>query len=285
LLIVDPASGGRWLLDAGPDLREQVERMRGHPATRERRLAEAAHRVAAQPSDPPCGGGSKSMVATARPPLVDGIFLTHAHMGHIAGLLHLGSEAYAARELPVYGTLSMNSFLRGHEPWALLVDAGHVDPMVLEPGVPVALVGPDGRPVDGLTLTAFSVPHRDEVTDTVGFLVRGPRAALVYLPDIDKWERWDRPLEELLMEVDVALVDGTFFADGELPGRDMASIAHPFIVETMERLSVQPPGVRSRIWFTHLNHSNPAAEADGQAAQAVRGAGMHVAADGDIFTL
>jgi pyrroloquinoline quinone biosynthesis protein B len=263
LLIVDPLSGGRWLFDAGPDLREQVERMRGHPETRAAHLADTGR----------------------RPPLVDAIFLTHAHMGHVAGLLHLGNEAYAAHELPVYGTPSMDGFLRHHQPWALLVEAGQLVPVLLEPGVPVALLGPGGAPVPDLTVTAFTVPHRDEVTDTVGFLVRGPHASLVYLPDIDKWSRWERPLEDLLSEVDVALIDGTFFADGELPGRDMASIPHPFIRETIERLSTQDAALCGRVYFTHLNHGNPATDPHGDAAGQVREAGMHVAGEGDLFRL
>ena len=44
-----------------------------------------------------------------------------------------------------------------------------------------------------LRVTAIAVPHRDELSDTVGYRVRGPvRPRLLYVPDIDKWEKWDR---------------------------------------------------------------------------------------------
>ena len=80
------------------------------------------------------------------------------------------------------------------------------------------------------------MPHRDEYSETVGFLIRGPRRRVAFIPDIDKWERWSRPIEEAVAGCDVAYLDGTFFADGELPGRDMAEIPHPFVVESLRRM-------------------------------------------------
>ena len=258
LLVVDPESGGRWLFDATPDLREQVERARGHP-----------------PGRSPPGN---------RPPLFEAVYLTHAHMGHLAGLLQLGQEAYAARGQPVLGTARMVDFLERDEPWALAVRSGHLLPRALVPGQREPLRGPAGEPT-ALSVTAFLVPHRDEVTDTVGYLVEGPARRLVYLPDIDKWERWERPLEDLLADLDVALVDGSFFADGEIPGRSLADIPHPFISETLERLADQPLDLRRRVVFTHLNHSNPAADPAGEAARTVHAAGMSIAHEGQRFDL
>ena len=258
LLVVDPESGGRWLFDATPDLREQVERARGHP-----------------PGRSPPGN---------RPPLFEAIYLTHAHMGHFAGLLQLGQEAYAARGQPVLGTARMVDFLERDEPWALAVRSGHLAPRVLVPDRREPLLGPDGEPT-ALSVTAFLVPHRDEVTDTVGYLIEGPTRRLAYLPDIDKWERWERPLEDLLADVDIALVDGSFYADGEIPGRSLADIPHPFISETLTRLADQPASLRARVVFTHLNHSNPAATPDSPAAQAIQATGMSIAQEGQRFNL
>jgi len=252
LLLADPRAGRRWLFDATPDLRDQVEVARGHPATR--------------------------VEEGPRPPLFDGVFLTHAHLGHYTGLLQLGPEAYAAHDLPVYGTASMNALLAGQAPWRLLVERDMLRLHDLVPDQAVALA-------PGLTVTPLLVPHRREFTDTCAFVLRGPSRALLYLPDIDKWERWSTPVEDVLRTVDVALLDGSFFADGEIPGRSMADIPHPFIVESLERLAALPAAVRDRVYFTHLNHTNPAADPDGEAAARVRAAGMHVLAEGTRFGL
>ena len=129
------------------------------------------------------------------------------------------------------------------------------------------------------------MPHRAEYTDTFGFLIEGPRRALLYIPDIDKWERWDRSIEEILRRVDVALLDGTFDADGEIPGRSMADIPHPFLEESLARFAALPESERAKIVFTHLNHSNPAADPESESAARVQAAGMRIAREGDVFPL
>jgi len=116
-------------------------------------------------------------------------------------------------------------------------------------------------------------------------LIRGPRRSLLYLPDIDKWERWERRIEDVLASVDHALLDGAFFADGEIPGRSMADIPHPSVAESLERFAPLPASERAKVWFTHLNHTNPAADPESAAAARVRASGMHVAREGDVFEL
>lgn len=250
ILIVDPRSGGRWLIDATPDLPEQVEVARDHV--------------------PPTAAG--------RPPLFDGIFLTHAHLGHYTGLAQLGREAYASASTPVWGTESMVRYLKGNGPWNLLVSAGHLDTRILPPGQTVGLA-------PGLSITSMLVPHRDEFTDTVAYEVRGPSAALLYLPDIDKWERSSFPIEALLSDVDHALLDGTFYSADEIPGRSTADIPHPLITESISRFSRLPRRERNKIHFTHLNHSNPAATPHSPAHRAILRAGMAVAMRGQILPL
>jgi pyrroloquinoline quinone biosynthesis protein B len=107
---------------------------------------------------------------------------------------------------------------------------------------------------DGLRITPMAVPHRHEFTNTMGFLIEGPRARVLFIPDIDKWELWAQDIRTLADSVDVLLVDGTFGSLDELPGRDLAQIPHPLMTETRTLLE----GTSAALWFIHLNHSNPA---------------------------
>jgi len=209
---------------------------------------------------------------------VDGIFLTHAHIGHYLGLAQLGREVAGTHDMPVWAAPRMRDFLAHNGPWSLLVDTHAIElrEMPLTGEVELA---PD------LHVSALVVPHRDEFSETLAFLIRGPHRTLLYLPDIDKWQRWDLRLEDVLARVDVALLDGTFFADGELPGRSMAEIPHPFVVETLERLRGAPPEVRAKVVFTHLNHTNPACDAGSEARSLIEAAGMRVATDGERIEL
>ena len=252
LLVVEPQTGQRWLIDATPDIREQMERAEGHPANR--------------------------AAAGARPPLVDGIFLTHAHMGHYLGLAQLGREAYGAQGVPVWGSAQMADFLGRNAPWDQLVRLGNIR---LERFAAAQVITLSPR----LAIVPLAVPHRSEYTDTHGFALRGPNRSLLYIPDIDKWERWDRPIEEVVKITSAALLDGTFFADGEIPGRSMADIPHPFIAESLRRFAALPESERRKIAFTHLNHTNPAADPASAARKQIEAAGMRVAEDGERIDL
>jgi pyrroloquinoline quinone biosynthesis protein B len=178
-----------------------------------------------------------------RPPT--GVFLTHAHIGHYTGLMYFGRESLDAKGVPVYGTERMAAYLRANGPWSQLVTRGNIDVRVLGPDRAVALDG-------GVRVTALLVPHRDEFTDTVGYLIeRGARRAL-FIPDIDQWSKWSQNVRELVDTVDLAFLDGTFASADELPGRSIADIPHPLIPATRALLR----GARARVWFIHLNHTN-----------------------------
>jgi len=183
-----------------------------------------------------------------RPP--NGIFLTHAHMGHYTGLMYLGRESIGAKGTPVYGTARMQDYLRTNGPWSLLVENGHIVIHVLEPGR--ARVLPDG-----VRVTAFTVPHRDELSDTVGYRIEGPRATALYVPDTDRWETWRTSIRNLADSADLAFLDGTFASPDEVKGRDIREIPHPMMPVTRDLLR----GVRARLWFIHINHTNRELEA------------------------
>jgi pyrroloquinoline quinone biosynthesis protein B len=179
--------------------------------------------------------------------LPDGILLTHAHIGHYLGLAQLGREVANARRLPVFCTRSMARFLRENLPWSRLVAQENVEIREVEPGKEIALT-------DSLHVTPLKVPHRDEDSDTVAYVVSGPGRRLLWLPDIDKWEKWDRRIEDVVRTVDAAFLDGTFFSADEIPGRPLAEIPHPLVPETVSLLSTAARS--TKIFFVHLNHTN-----------------------------
>jgi pyrroloquinoline quinone biosynthesis protein B len=218
LAIVDPQSNQRWIIDATPDFGSQL-----------RTLDETAPRAAGAP-------------------LLDGILLTHAHIGHYLGLAQLGREVLGAHSVRVYAMPRMRDFLAHNGPWDQLVKLQNIEIAPLEGGVEVALN-------DRIHVTPLRVPHRDEYSETVGYLVRGPSRSILWLPDIDKWEKWSTPLESILERVDIAYIDGTFYDASELPGRDLREIPHPLMTETMTRLAATP--LRAKVRFIHLNQSNP----------------------------
>lgn len=230
--IVDPQSNQRWIIDATPDFPSQL-----------RTLDEVAPR---------------------QETLLDGILLTHAHIGHYLGLAHLGREVLGAKSVRVFAMPRMREFLERNGPWDQLVRLNNIALTTLEAGREIALN-------ERIRITPLIVPHRDEYSETVGYIVRGPSHAVLFLPDIDKWEKWETPLESVLARVDVAYLDGTFYTAAELPGRDLREIPHPLITETMTRLASSP--LKARVRFIHLNQSNPLLRE--------RKAGVAVAKDGE----
>ncbi len=207
----------------------------------------------------------------------DAILLTHAHIGHYLGLAELGREVANTRKLPVYCTASMARFLRENRPWSRLVERENIEIRQIEPGRPFALT-------PRLTVTALKVPHRDEDSDTVAYLVAGPRARLLWLPDIDRWEKWERRLEDFASDPAMTLLlDGTFFSADEIPGRSIEDIPHPLVPDTVARLSAAGTPA-ARVLFVHLNHTNRLFW-DETAVQALDGKGFAVAREGQALPL
>lgn len=251
LAVVLPQSERVFLIDATPDIRRQLDRIRDHVAA-------------------PVDGVDRSPV--------DGVLLTHAHMGHYTGLAFFGFEAVHTRDLPVYCSRSMSEFLRDNGPWSQLVELRNVRLEEIGPNEAFELG-------DGVSVTPIPVPHRDELSDTLGFLIRGPRSSLIYVPDTDGWLAWNRPIENVVAEVDVAILDGTFYSGEELPGREVSSIGHPLIADSMQRLESLVRTGPARVFFTHLNHSNPALDPTGPERAEIERRGFRVLSEGQEFPL
>lgn len=242
LAIVDPTSGQRWIIDATPDFPSQLHRL---------------ERMAGVPRE-----GA---------PVLDGVLLTHAHIGHYLGLAHLGREVLGTRGVPVFAMPRMRAFLEQNGPWSQLVSLKNIVLHPLAAGTAVALN-------ERISVTPLVVPHRDEFSETVAFVVRGPSRAILWLPDIDKWEKWETPIESVVEQVDVAYLDATFYSAAELPGRDLREIPHPTVEETMQRFAASP--LRSRIRLIHLNQSNPLLR-----DPSLRRTSFTVAAEGELVPL
>jgi pyrroloquinoline quinone biosynthesis protein B len=201
-----------------------------------------------------------------------GVFLTHAHIGHYTGLMFLGHEAMGARDVPVYAMPRMMEFLQNNGPWSQLVSFKNI---VLKPLQDKSAVN-----LGDVSVTPFLVPHRDEFSETVGFQINGPRKSAIFIPDINKWHDWKTDIAALIKTVDYALIDGAFYADGELPGRDMSVIPHPFVSETMELLAHLPKEQRNKVWFIHMNHTNPLLKPSSKESAHVRARGFNIAEEG-----
>lgn len=175
----------------------------------------------------------------------DGTFLTHAHMGHYSGLLYYGRESVGAKLAPVYGSRRMERFLKSNDPWRFLITNAHVGFQALEPDQPIDLG-------NGVKVTPFLVPHRDEFTDTFGYRIEGPRRKVVFIPDIDRWEKWDLSIRKMADENDLLLLDGTFSTPEEIGRRNIDEIPHPMIPATRALLK----GSKGKLRFIHINHTN-----------------------------
>ncbi|MDX1517284.1 MAG: hypothetical protein R3288_10615, partial [Woeseiaceae bacterium] len=99
-------------------------------------------------------------------------------------------------------------------------------------------------------------------------------------PDIDKWSKWDVDIREVIRSVDYALLDATFYADGEIPGRDMSEIPHPFVEESMALFDSLTDAEKKRVIFIHMNHTNPLLRDDSSEQDVVHKRGFRVAHEG-----
>jgi pyrroloquinoline quinone biosynthesis protein B len=204
---------------------------------------------------------------------LDGIFLTHGHMGHYTGLMHFGKEAAGTKEIPVFAMPRMEKFLSTNGPWNQLVKLKNILLKPINNNQKIKLN-------KNILVIPLLVPHRDEYTETVGYKITGPNKTALFIPDIDKWQKWQVDITQLIKEVDYAFLDATFFSNGELPNRDMSEVPHPFVEESMQLFSKLSEQDKSKVIFIHFNHSNPLLIEGSKAQQQVEKAGFRFATEG-----
>lgn len=245
--LIDHKNGRRYLFDASPAITQQLAMLD-------------------QIAPPQSGLG------------VDGVFLTHAHIGHYLGLAFLGFEAANADGVPVFAMPRMAEFLRSNAPWSQLVSYNNIAITEMSDGalVPVS---------ESFAVSPLTVPHRDELSETVGIAIVTSLNAAIYLPDLDSWDEWEASsgasLEDLIDNVDYAFLDATFWDDNELPGRDMSVIPHPRVSGVMDRLQHLPADQRAKVHFIHYNHTNPIRDPQSAQSAEVAQRGFNVARRGD----
>jgi len=246
--VVDHVSGQRYLFEATPDIREQTHRLN----------------AVADASGAP-----------------DGIFVTHAHMGHYTGLMFLGFESMGTSDLPVYTLPLLADFLTENGPWSQLVSYNNIQLPRMQAGDTVELT-------DRLSVEIFEVPHRREYAETAGFRIIGPEQTAIFIPDINGWDEWDDwgvRIEDYIEANDIAYLDATFFGDGEVPGRDMSTFPHPLISESMERFAPLSDEFRQRVRFIHFNRTNPVRFPDSAEQGIIRERGFRIAEEGERICL
>ena len=241
LAIIDPITKEQWIIDATPNIKNQLQLLKSKSGSEE----------------------------------IDGVLLTHAHMGHYTGLMHFGREVIGANKIPVFAMPKMSSFLKNNGPWSQLVKLENIGLHELKEDSTFNLN-------KNIKVKPFLVPHRDEFSETIGYEIIINNKTLIFIPDIDKWEKWNRDIRELIQKTDYAFLDGTFYKNGELE-RDMSEIPHPFVEESIDFFDALSESNKEKVHFIHFNHTNPLLIDNGIDAKKVLNKGFNLAKQGQII--
>ena len=244
LALVDPESKKWWLFEATPDIKEQLQYF-------------------------------KTLTKGEYPYLPSGIFLTHAHIGHYTGLMQLGREVMNTKELPVYILPKMKKYLENNGPWSQLVILKNISLYNMDTVEALEVQ-------KGIMISAFTVPHRDEYSETAGFRIVTGKTSYLFIPDIDKWANWSKNIIEEVKKVSYAFVDATFNTIDELKNRKIEEVPHPFVSETMDLFKNESKETKAKLHFIHFNHTNPIMW-DKTAKQKVLEQGFKVAEQGERY--
>lgn len=243
--LIDLEAKKKWIFDATPDFVEQTQILKSNHLNNGR--------------------------------IIDGIFLTHAHIGHYTGLMYLGREALGANQIPVYTMPRLKTFLTTNGPWSQLVQLKNISIHQMSSDSTIKLS-------NSIKVIPLLVPHRDEFSETVGYKISGNSKTALFIPDIDKWQLWNFNIIDEVRKVDYAFLDASFFSNGELD-RDMSEIPHPFITETTTLFEKESDSIKNKIYFIHFNHTNSAIKASHHLKDSIQKLGFNFAKQGDNFEL
>ena len=202
-----------------------------------------------------------------------GIFLTHAHIGHYTGLMYFGREALNSKLVNVYAMPRMKKFLEENGPWSQLVSLQNISIIELSNESKISIDS-------NVIVQPVEVPHRAEFSETVGYKIYGPNKTALFIPDIDKWYLWEKSIVDEIKQVDYAIIDATFYDSKEVNYRDISEIPHPFVTESMDLFDSIDIKEKNKIYFIHLNHTNPLINKDSYQYKLVRSKGYNVAEEG-----
>ena len=202
-----------------------------------------------------------------------GIFLTHAHIGHYTGLMYFGREALNSKSINVYAMPRMKKFLENNGPWSQLISLKNISIKEINNNSKFS-IDPN------VIIQPIEVPHRAEFSETVGYKIYGPNKTALFIPDIDKWYLWETSIVDEIMKVDYALIDATFYNSKEINYRDISEIPHPFVIESMELFDELDTNEKNKIYFIHLNHTNPLLDKNSDEYKYVIAKGYNIAEEG-----
>ena len=202
-----------------------------------------------------------------------GIFLTHAHIGHYTGLMYFGREALNSKSINVYAMPRMKKFLEQNGPWSQLISLQNISITEINNNSKLS-IDPN------VIIQPIEVPHRAEFSETVGYKIYGPNKKVLFIPDIDKWYLWEKSIIDEIKQVDYALIDATFYDSKEINYRDVSEIPHPFVVESMELFDAVKLEEKNKIFFIHLNHTNPLLDKSSDQYKFVKDKGYNIAEEG-----
>jgi len=197
------------------------------------------------------------------------VFITHAHIGHYAGLMYFGREALGSNNLKVNVLPKMANFLKTNGPWSQLVEINNINIQEIN-------FGQKTNHLSNISVTPIKVPHRDEYSETAAYKIIGKNKKALFIPDIDKWEKWDKNLIKLIQEFDYLILDATFYESEEI-NRDISEVPHPLVGETISLLENLTIEDKSKVYFIHMNHTNMMLDPKSDLSEYVTSKGFNIA--------